>query len=711
MKKLLNYRAIPIFFLTLIIGICVASFLHFAYGITLILFTAILFAACFVITRFRKRALLCLMLLIAVSVGTIGTWISLAVRGSTAESLSHNVVELEGKVANISAFDSNGYLIDTNSVFLYDAYFTENGRIRKLSSGYVELAGLEESECKAFAVGDLIKLKAYIAKIPINVSDQSAVIAYREFIDYRANVTEIVSHDKGKRTFFDSIKIGIKATFQKYCGDSLGLMYAMIFGDKQDLNADVRQDFSAVGLAHLLAISGLHVAMLAVLVMYITRKLRIKEYLRIIILTIILILFNVLCCFTPSVMRASIMIIICYVAGAIGLRNDSISTLSFAGCCILICRPFFLFDLSFIMSFMAVTSLIFFGKVLRKRFEFMPSVIAEVTSASLAVNFGMLPILLTFFGMVSYIFVVANLIILPIISTVYPVMLGLTFISFIPYAGYLLTPVSWVFNAISWLIGAFAKIPFMGISVASPWALIIPYILIMVVLSKFFLADKVIKNALTGALILIIGFTSLFTSNIIIRRTFIETVGNNMDSSVYLITSKSNKTYAVFNGEVDAFALDSLLYELNTKNKRGLEALIVADISEDEIKTIRNYYTKLAINSIYTGALYLYLETWLSIDYYNYCPNGDFNIYFNSEDELAFDFYDAAVLFSNDTELCAPILDYDIIYTTDAVYEAVNFAPSYIVNNDGYKELADYCVPNNFTFVILNGKIKASPKL
>lgn len=710
MKKLFNFRAIPIFMLVLIISICVASFLHFAYGVTLLLFAALLFGACFIIPRYRKRALLCLMLLIAVAAGTASSWISLAVRGTSAESLGTGAVELEGRIANISSFDGDGKLTDTDSIFLYEAFYTENGKVRKLSSGYVEVKGLREEECSLFAVGDKLKLKAYMAKIPINVSDQNAVIAYREFIDYRANVIEIMTHEKGSKTFFDAIKIGIKSIFSKYCGESSGLMYAMIFGDKQDLNTDIRRDFSAVGLAHLLAISGLHVAMLSLLIMFITRKLRVKEWVRIVILAVILILFNVLCCFTPSVMRASVMIIICYVAGAVGLRNDSISTLSFAGCCILICRPFFLFDLSFIMSFMAVTSLIFFGKALRRRLEFMPSTIAEVTSASIAVNFGMLPILLTFFGMVSYIFVIANLIILPVISAVYPLMLGVTFISFIPYVGYLLTPISWVFEGISWLIGAFAKIPFMGISAAAPWALIIPYILLMVVVSKFFLADKVFKNALTAALVIVIGATSLITSNIILRRTQIETVGG-VESSVYLITSKSNKTYAVFNGEADAFALDALSYELNKRNKRGVEALIISDISEDEIKTVRNYYTKLAINSIYTAVEYLYLDAWLSINYYNYCPNGDFKLYFNSERETVIEFGGVSVMFSDDEELCPPLFDYDIIYASNAAYQAINYAPSYVVNNDGYKDLADYCVPNNFTFVIINGRIKAGPKL
>lgn len=721
MKKFINYRAVPVFLLVLIISIAVGTFLHFAYGIVFISIVAAIFAGVIINKRFRHYASKALLVLLAVIVGFTSVWITLGLRGVVNTEIADDV-EITGYVSSESAFNATGDVIDVDNIILRDVkYIDKAGKTRSLL-GYIALTNVPESDFALMKVGTKISFKGKITQIGVNAADGASVRMYRDGINYCADIDTMIENSGSVMRFnlFDSIKIGVKSVFTKYCGDSAGFMYAMIFGDKQGLNSKEIESFSSTGLAHLLAVSGLHVSMLALLLMWILKKAKCNEYVRFIVLTVVLVLFNILCCFSPSVVRASIMILICFVGRFLGLKNDSFSIMSFAACAILIFRPLYLFDLSFIMSFMAVVSLIMFSRPISKRLAFLPTSIAETTSASLAVNAGMMPVMLHYFGTISFVFVLANILVLPIISLIYPVLIALTCVSFIPYVGYLLVPVGYIFKGLTMLIGALASLQFPTLNAGVEWAIIIPYILVMLLLSRFVMIDKRIKKSVVSALVIIVCLACIIGNSAVMRIVTVETAYTrqnfNADTgkeAVYVVTSEQNRKYLVFNTEIDRFSLDGVKYYMSRNKISGFEAVIKESINETEIFTLKNYYSTINMKRVYTMFDENYYRQYLNIDYFNYSVNNDIRVEFYKTDEIMLECGDIKLLFSLDNKLSHSLYnEYDIIFAPYALGDAINFYPKYVVNDFAYNNPATFsdCLSNNFTFKSINGNIKAWQK-
>ena len=91
------------------------------------------------------------------------------------------------------------------------------------------------------------------------------------------------------------------------------MVNALLLGDKSGLSASVRRDFQTLGLSHLLAVSGMHLAVLFGSWSFLLIKLRIPLKARSLILFPLTLLFCALCSFSLSVMRAAIML---WMAGA-----------------------------------------------------------------------------------------------------------------------------------------------------------------------------------------------------------------------------------------------------------------------------------------------------------------------------------------------------------------------------------------------------------
>jgi len=138
-----------------------------------------------------------------------------------------------------------------------------------------------------------------------------------------------------------------------------GIMKAMIVGDRSGLDSDVRDAYRAVGMFHILVVSGLHVA---VLVAFVERSLKffgmgLKK--RSLITILFIIAFAILTGAGVATVRASIMGIALIASGLLGYENDTPTSMSIAAIILLLYQPLFLFDPGFIYSFSVVAALVF----------------------------------------------------------------------------------------------------------------------------------------------------------------------------------------------------------------------------------------------------------------------------------------------------------------------------------------------------------------
>lgn len=139
---------------------------------------------------------------------------------------------------------------------------------------------------------------------------------------------------------------------------SKGLPSALLLGDRSGLSDEVRRDFSRAGIAHLLAISGLHVTLLFGLLEGLLRLLRTPKKLRALLLSVCALGYLILLGFPPSATRATVMLGVTYLSYLLSTRADPLTSLGLAGASIIVVTPWAVSDAGFWMSFLATLGLV-----------------------------------------------------------------------------------------------------------------------------------------------------------------------------------------------------------------------------------------------------------------------------------------------------------------------------------------------------------------
>lgn len=141
---------------------------------------------------------------------------------------------------------------------------------------------------------------------------------------------------------------------------SQAFLAALMLGDDTLLDSDVRPRFASTGLAHVLALSGMHVAVIAAVISVLLFPMYFIGFRRVYWITVIALLWGyaVLTGLSPSVTRAVIMFTMILLARCIGRFNASANALCFSAILILVFTPRQLFAPGFQLSFLAVSALI-----------------------------------------------------------------------------------------------------------------------------------------------------------------------------------------------------------------------------------------------------------------------------------------------------------------------------------------------------------------
>ena len=129
-----------------------------------------------------------------------------------------------------------------------------------------------------------------------------------------------------------------------------GLLKGMLFGDSSDIEYSTLKAFRSSGIAHLLAVSGLHTSLWCGLLILLLRLLKVPEKVRNIICIIFLMAFCTVSAFTPSVIRASLMMFVVLIAPFSKRKPDSLNSLGFAVTLLLLCNPYIIMSVSFQLS-------------------------------------------------------------------------------------------------------------------------------------------------------------------------------------------------------------------------------------------------------------------------------------------------------------------------------------------------------------------------
>ncbi|NLL04266.1 MAG: DNA internalization-related competence protein ComEC/Rec2 [Clostridiaceae bacterium] len=229
--------------------------------------------------------------------------------------------------------------------------------------------------------------------------------------------------DKNKGNFLIQLGLDLRARIVNVINRSLppqqaGLLNGMLIGYKQDLSEEVQEAFSISGLSHIMAVSGSNVGFIVLPLVFLFKKLKIRQKYANIAIIVVLILFILVTGFEPSVLRAVIMAIVILIGQMIWRDTEIFTSISFAALVLLLYNPGILFNIGFQLSFAATISLVLFYKNLKQMlsFKFIPSFIVDVLAATISAQIGVLPITVFYFNTVSVVSIISNLLVVPVVE-------------------------------------------------------------------------------------------------------------------------------------------------------------------------------------------------------------------------------------------------------------------------------------------------------
>ncbi|MCD8281668.1 MAG: ComEC family competence protein [Prevotella sp.] len=204
--------------------------------------------------------------------------------------------------------------------------------------------------------------------------------------------------------------------------DNFALLSAMALGERSSLPKQTRNIYAQTGVSHLLALSGLHLGIICALLVAVFMRRR-ASLSGSIIVVVSLWLYALLTGMSVSVIRAAIMFSVCVALAIDPRRRQSANALFVAITVMLLINPLSVWDIGFQLSVISVLaiSLVYTPLYRLVSAEFLSRNLLfrwfwKYTVVSLAAQIGTFPLVLYYFGYVSFAFLAANLLAIPLVS-------------------------------------------------------------------------------------------------------------------------------------------------------------------------------------------------------------------------------------------------------------------------------------------------------
>ena len=257
----------------------------------------------------------------------------------------------------------------------------------------------------------------------------------------------------------DNIKSRIYNYFEKTDLFFTGVGYAMMFGDSTMLDDSVYGVFESSGIIHLLAVSGFHVSVIVGFIMFVLKKLKFKNIANFFITAAIIFFYAYLCNFSVSVVRAGIMSLLSIYASMTNKECDRMSSMSTALIFILLINPLDLFNVSFVLSFVAVLSIILLLPVFERLFsKVFSEKLSGMLSLSISTSIGITAFQLYYFGQAPILSFLSNLITVPIVSVLFvflliSILIGPLFGLVVPLINFFGIGIRFILQINNWIVG------------------------------------------------------------------------------------------------------------------------------------------------------------------------------------------------------------------------------------------------------------------
>ncbi len=225
------------------------------------------------------------------------------------------------------------------------------------------------------------------------------------------------------KAFIFDLRASTLSVLKKYLSPDekiIGISEALLIGYKEDLDKSVVKSYSNTGVVHIIAISGLHLGLIYMMLVWLLDRIpliRKMVFFKAIVIIASLWIFSLVTGASASVLRSAVMFT-CIVAGkSFQKQSDIWNSLAVSAFILLCYNPFFIFDVGFQLSYLAIISIVSFQKSVHRLVYCKNIVFAkiwELMAVTLAAQLLTFPICLYYFHQFPNYFFISNLIAVPL---------------------------------------------------------------------------------------------------------------------------------------------------------------------------------------------------------------------------------------------------------------------------------------------------------
>lgn len=477
MKKPFNLRLPVLYAFSLASGILYSSILAYfaADGVYLLIPAAIFLAVCviyLIATKNIKRTAVFFIALLFFIVGAVCLYF--VYRSYCATEITDGVfVKINGKVVDEGITSGGSRYIVVDNASAYDTKL--NGKV------LVYLTDKSGDYCKK---GYTVSFYAYVTKEKF-FSDGKINSRVIDGIRYYCTASALES--KSGFSLFGSINYAIENRLYGSLGtETAGVCFALLTGNTSGISSEVLGAFRYGGVAHIFAVSGLHIGVIYGIISFVAKRTGVNRFVATALKIVIITLYAGMCNFTPSSVRAVIMCSVSSLSSCLYRKNDRLNSLSVAAIILLLINPANLFDAGFLLSFSAVSGVILLSHNLSRILEFLPQKPRSMLVSGWSAQIATIPALFYKFGYVSATGLFLNIILIPLISVVYVILLLFTLVALIIPASSAALPVAAL--PVDFLVNTISRLGFENALIKADFGIwiFVPFIFLAIAVSDKF---------------------------------------------------------------------------------------------------------------------------------------------------------------------------------------------------------------------------------
>lgn len=226
--------------------------------------------------------------------------------------------------------------------------------------------------------------------------------------------------------YIESFRDRLTTSFDKqdYSPEVMNIIKALLLGQRQDMDKQITQNYIDAGVIHILAISGLHIAVffyiLTVLFKPLNQFSKKGRLLQLLAILSFLWFFAVIAGLSASVVRAVVMFSIVSIGNYSNRNANTFNSIAVSMLALLIAKPAFLFDVGFQLSYAAVFTIVWlplYTKIKISKYKAI-NYFVDVVIISLVAQLGVLPLSLYYFNQFPLLFPLANIVVIPLVTLI-----------------------------------------------------------------------------------------------------------------------------------------------------------------------------------------------------------------------------------------------------------------------------------------------------